>query len=53
MNFRTRTLSVEQQSCEAITMKTITRVVPPLTIAAVVEEAGVGESNGRASRRRG
>jgi hypothetical protein len=43
MNFTTRSLGVEQRFCEAITMETISRVVPPATITAVVDEAGVRE----------
>ena len=47
MHFRTRSLTVEQRLCEAVTMETITQVVPPATIAAVVEEAGVREQRAR------
>lgn len=47
MHFTTRTLGVEQRFCEAITLETISRVVPPATIAAVVEEAGVRERRAR------
>ncbi len=43
MNFTTRILGVEQRFCDAVTMETITRVVPAATIAAVVEEIGVRE----------
>jgi hypothetical protein len=43
MNFTTRSLGVEQRFCEAVTMDTITRVVPAATIAAAVEEIGVRE----------
>jgi hypothetical protein len=47
MNFTTRILGVEQRFCEAVTMETIERVVPPTTIAAVVEAAGVREQRVR------
>ncbi len=40
MNFTTKSLGVEQRFCDAVTMETITRVVPAATIAAVVEEIG-------------
>lgn len=43
MNFTTRRLGVEQRFCDAVTMETITRVVPAATIAGVVEEIGVRE----------
>src|SRR6266851_1935871 len=43
MNFTTRSLGVEQRFCDAVTMETITRVVPAATIAAVVDEIGVRE----------
>jgi hypothetical protein len=43
MNFTTRSLGVEQRFCDAVTMETITRVVPSATIEAVVDEAGVKE----------
>ena len=43
MDFRTRTLGVEDRFCDAVTMETITQVVPRATIDAVVEEAGVKE----------
>lgn len=47
MNFTTRTLGMEQRFCEAVTMETITRVVPVATIDAVVDVIGVGESRVR------
>ena len=43
MNFTTRLVGVDQRFCDAVTMETITRVVPAATIAAVVEEIGVKE----------
>jgi hypothetical protein len=43
MNFTTRSLGVEQRFCDAVTMETITRVVPATTISAAVEEIGVRE----------
>jgi hypothetical protein len=47
MNFTTRTLDMEQRFCEAVTMETITRVVPAATIDAVVDAIGVRESRVR------
>ena len=47
MNFTPRTLGPERQFCEAVTMETIERVVPPTTIAAVIEAAGVREQRVR------
>ena len=43
MNFTTRLVGVDQRFCDAVTMETITRVVPAGTIGAVVEEIGVRE----------
>src|SRR3990170_2745614 len=43
MNFTTRIVGVEQRFCDAVTMETITRVVPAATIAAVIDEIGVKE----------
>ena len=47
MNFTIRSVGVEQRFCEAVTMDTITQVVPAATIAAVVEEIGVREQRVR------
>jgi Insertion element 4 transposase N-terminal/Transposase DDE domain len=47
MNFRPRSLGVEDRFCEAVTLETLTRVVPVATIAAVIEEVGVREQRVR------
>ena len=47
MNFRPRSLDVEQRFCDAVTMETIHRVVPPTLIDAVINEAGVREQRTR------
>lgn len=41
---------MEQRFCEAVTIETITRVVPPATIAAVVEAVGFKEQRVRTLR---
>ena len=47
MNFRPRTLGVESQFCEAITIETINRWVPKAAIEAVIDETGVREQRAR------
>lgn len=47
MNFRPKILGVEQRFCDAITMETISRVVPQTMIDAVIDEAGVREQRTR------
>src|SRR3972149_1573399 len=47
MNFRPRTLGVESQFCEAITMETISRVVPKAMIEAMLDETGAREHRTR------
>ena len=47
MNFIPRQLGVEDRFCEAVTLETLTHVVPVATIAAVVEEMGIKEQRVR------